>query len=128
MIQVSLDKDLQLLASHKLKQINLLGDAILKICVCVLQMRYVTRQAHNHLLSLANIPQNVRDGGPQGRLLIHLGRLQHLIQWNRLFLGTIIKQKVFDNEGLDDGLEATGGVAGASKPVGQFLETWSLDF
>lgn len=81
----------------------------------VTDVRNVPGQADDGLSLLADIPQNLRDRVPQCHDLLRLGRLQELLQRHRLLLRPVVKDEIFDDEGLDDGLETACCILRASK-------------
>lgn len=105
----------KLLKVQKIWLTDLLGDVILKVRVTVTDVRNIAWQAHESLRLLADIPQNFRNGVPQGHNLLRLGRLQKFLQRDRFLFRAVVKDKVFDDERLDDRLQTASSVLRASE-------------
>lgn len=87
---------------------------ILKVSVAVTDVRNIARQAHDRLRLLANIPENLGNWVPQSDDLLRLGWLQKLLQWHGFLLRSVVEDEIFDDECLDDRLQASSCILGCS--------------
>lgn len=96
----------------------LFSDVVLEVSVAMADMRHITWKAHERLRFLANIPQDLRNRVPKCHRLFRLCWLQKFLQRHRFLLRAVVKNEIFDDEGLNDRLKATRCIFGATKAKG----------
>lgn len=102
------------LRSHRSIGLHLFRDVILKVCVAVAYVGYITRKADNCFRLFSYVPQYLRNRIPHGHDLLGLGGLQKLLKRNRFLLRPVVKDEILNDESLDNWLKTSRSILWAS--------------
>lgn len=75
----------------------------------------ISGKTHERLCLLPDVPQDLSNRVPQRHCLFRLSWLQKFLQRHRFLLGTVVKDEIFYDERLNDGLKATRCIFRAAK-------------